>query len=197
MSDAGNGWLDDLLGKPPGNGQTLDQLISELVGWYGADAVRDATARLAKKRRGRTIETDLSEITYTVEQDAIDWLNGLDPFKLRSNYSIAKNAASANPGHSYDATFRRFMGELAKCRVPMVYNIAAGFSLVDYPFGMLFRAEQALASIDSWMARAVAGLANDKRNLLDQYQELLGTPDPELTWPEISAAVDAHSKIGS
>lgn len=175
----------DAMFPPPANGQPLDELIADLVNWYGPDAVRDAVARIAKKTRGRKMETDWDEISFTLEQDAHDWLSGKDPFKIRTNYSIAKAAADANPGHSYPSTLRRLMGELAKRREHLVYLCAWSISQQHFPFDSFFRTINALNESDPSRGGYFKKSVQEKLGALAAYREQFGEPDQQMTFQMI------------
>ena len=98
--------------QPP----TLDQELRSLISRFGSDAVRDGAKRLTKKRKGRKQERDWAELSDTILQDSQDYLDGKNPFKERSNYSIAVEFAKRNPGHNSVATQRRIMRKLSERR---------------------------------------------------------------------------------
>ena len=92
--------------------QALDDQIKSLIARYGVDALREAVARFAKKKRGRKAEKDWPLLKPWCEQDTADWLAGRDPFALRSNYSVAKDFAQQFPGHDLVATNARIKRKL-------------------------------------------------------------------------------------
>lgn len=84
-------------------GLDLDQEISRLISRYGYDAVNEAVVDQGPKpKRGRKVIEDWPEILPIISADALSWLAGQDPFRERSNYSIAKQIADklSAGGHS-------------------------------------------------------------------------------------------------
>jgi hypothetical protein len=169
--------------------RTLDDEIVRLVRLHGADAVRDAVRRKAMKRKGRKAESDWSILKERIEQDAIDWLDGLDPFALRSNYSVAKEFAKNNPGHSIQATHRRIMGKLARKRKWMVFVSAWLLAEKDRPFSDYFRAASALMEISPGIEESVRWQADRHRGQIERYKEEVGEPDPALSIEQIENAL--------
>lgn len=100
-------------------GPTVDDDIRRIIARYGTEAVKQAVKRVTKPKRGRKPEKDWPELREVIESDARDWLAGGDPFSSRSNYSIAKDFADKNPGHSHPATMKRIERKLVQKRVWM------------------------------------------------------------------------------
>src|SRR3546814_11670708 len=88
-------------------GPTVDDDIRRAIARYGADDVKVAVKNATKAKRGRKKEPDWPEPREIMEADAREWLAGNDPFTTRSNYSIAKEIAESNLGHSIVSTNKR------------------------------------------------------------------------------------------
>lgn len=130
-------------------GPTVDDDIRRIIARYGTEAVKQAVKRVTKPKRGRKPEKDWPELREVVESDARDWLAGGDPFSSRSNYSIAKDFADKNPGHSHPATMKRIERKLVQKRVWMTLVTAENFSREGYPYAVHIRALEALTEADS------------------------------------------------
>lgn len=157
-------------------GPTVDDDIRRAITRYGKDAVKEAVKRQTTSKRGRKPEKDWPELRELIEVDARDWLLGGDPFATRSNYSIAKDFADRNPGHSYPATMQRIERKLAKRRAWMTFVTAMNFSREDYPHASHIRALAAVANADShpiW-----AELLESAKSELADYEARNGEPPP-------------------
>lgn len=130
-------------------GPTIDDDIRRIIARYGTEAVKQAVKRVTKPKRGRKPEKDWPELREVIESDARDWLAGGDPFSSRSNYSIAKDFADKNPGHSHPATMKRIERKLVQKRVWMTLVTAENFSREGYPYAVHIRALEALSEADS------------------------------------------------
>lgn len=172
-------------------GPTVDDDIRRAITRYGKDAVKEAVKRQTTSKRGRKPEKDWPELRELIEADARDWLEGGDPFATRSNYSMAKDFADRNPGHSYPATMQRIERKLAKSRAWMTFVTAMNFSREGYPHAAHVRALEALSGANShpvW-----ADLLDRARSELADYEARNGEPPPaHLTMKDIKdAAINA------
>src|SRR5690606_7347624 len=95
-----------------------------LVLIHGAEEVRAAIKRLTAKKRGRKPERDWPLLLPYIVLDATEWLDGFDPLKGRSNYSIAKEISEAQRGHHVTSTHRRLMKKLSEDRWVMMLDVA-------------------------------------------------------------------------
>lgn len=130
-------------------GPTVDDDIRRIIARYGTEAVKQAVKRVTKPKRGRKPEKDWPELREVIESDAREWLAGGDPFSSRSNYSIAKDFADKNPGHSHPATMKRIERKLVQKRVWMTLVTAENFSREGYPYAVHIRALEALSEAGS------------------------------------------------
>lgn len=157
-------------------GPTVDDDIRRAITRYGKDAVKEAVKRQTTSKRGRKPEKDWPELREVIEADARDWLQGGDPFATRSNYSMAKDFADRNPGHSYPATMQRIERKLAKNRVWMTFATARNLSEEGYPYSAHIRALEALSGVSShpvW-----SELVEQARSELADYEARYGEPPP-------------------
>lgn len=160
-------------------GQTLESELALLVARYGADAVREAAKKATKKKRGRPAEKDWPLLKPWIEKDVADWLDGNDPFELRSNYSIAKEFALAHPGHSQFATKDRIERKLGEKRRWMMFATAHSRTETGYPFELHLKAVRGLVAEDThpvWskvLEQALGTIAH--------FRERFGEPDPALS----------------
>lgn len=168
-------------------GPTVDDDIRRIISRYGASAVADALKRQLTPPRGRKPEEDWPELRSVIDADAEDWLSGLDPFSSRSNYSIAKDFADRNPGHSHPGTMKRILRKLAQRRIWMALATAQHISYEKYSHTAHVRALTALCELDSHPAWVKI---RDQANLrIAEYEAKLGTPPlPHMSMKEVEDA---------
>lgn len=172
---------------------SLDSDLRALITRHGKEAVRDAVKRLTKGTKGRKQERDWPiigpEITH---KDAFDWIEGRDPLKLRSNYSIARNFARRFPGHSAQSTHRRIMRKLKKQRVWFYEIIAWEMAGSDLPFSQYFDIVQRLNRDDERWARIFTTDFDLKVGMLARYRDQIGEPEQHMTFAQIESALKDH-----
>jgi hypothetical protein len=173
-------------------GPTVDDDIRRAINRYGAQAVQEATKRLLAPKKGRPKIKDWRELQPIIEADAEVWIAGEDPFLKRSNYSIAKEFADKNPGHSHPATMRRIERKL---KDPIVGRRWLTLATVwrrgeaNLTFSTYLRTLKAMADLEPdfrWpddLARA--------EGLLADYTAKHGEPDPEMTFADVEAGARA------
>jgi hypothetical protein len=157
-------------------GPTVDDDIRRAITRYGKDAVKEAVKRQTTSKRGRKPEKDWPELREQIDADARDWLQGGDPFATRSNYSMAKDFADRNPGHSYPATMQRIERKLAKSRAWVTFATAMNLSRDDYPHAAHIRALEALSQTD--VHPVWADLLENAKSELADYEARNGEPPP-------------------
>lgn len=131
---------------------TLEGDLLAAIARYGRGEVRAMALKLTKPPRGRPKMKDWPELRHVIEADAKDWLAGGDPIADRSNYSIAKEYAEKNPGHSAISTHQRIERRLAEKpydRLWFMLTSAMEMSRDNYPFATHVRALEALAATNS------------------------------------------------
>lgn len=181
---------------PPFLQLTLDDEIRRLIGMHGRAAVKASIRHLTGARRGRPeITADTALFADLIKTDAVDWLAGRDPFKIRTNTFIAREFAKKEPGHSAESTVRRIHRKLSKERKNAVMIAAvllssctppelalAGFAASGFPFSARLSALKALAARGNayWGDMLEADLA-----ILGQYSALHGEPPSEMGWHQI------------
>lgn len=168
-------------------GPTVDHDIRRAITRYGADAVKEAVKRATKPKRGRKPEDDWLQLREIIEADARNWLAGGDPFSTRSNYSIAKEVADKNPGHSHPATMKRIEGKLRKNRKSRTLAIAHQLSWEGYPYSAHVRACEALIKLDThpvWVS-----IVETVKSQLADYEAKFGEPPPsDMSMKEVEDA---------
>ena len=170
---------------------SLDDEIKRLVQLYGKAAVRNAVSRLPKNKAGRKQENDLAHLKDWFEQDAQDWLNGLDPAKARSNYQMAMHVASLAKPHYYAATLRRVQRKLAKRRHFIGLVMAWQSAEATRPYADYFRAGDAIIAHDDKFGDMVQSIADNARGKIERYKARYGDPDPCMTLAAIDEALNA------
>ena len=165
---------------------TVEDDIDRAIRRYGADAVKAAVKELTKPKRGRSKIPDMKRLADAIKRDAREWLEGGDPLAARSNYSIAKEYADANPGHSHPATMMRIQRKLGKKphdRQWFMLVTAMGMSRDSGPYGAHIRALEALVMLDS--GSAWSDMLEHHRRDIDRYRENKGSLSDSLTMREI------------
>ena len=175
-------------------GPTVEDDIRRAIWRYGADAVKEAVRNATKPKRGRKTEPDWPELREIFKAEAADWLAGIDPFAVRSNYAIAKELAERDPGHSAVSTHKRIERKLsAKVggRKWWVLNIAWRQSLDGHPFAAHIRTLEACAAIpDKVDAHRWRQSLERALSVLADYEAREGCPPPaEMSFHEIEKAV--------
>lgn len=168
------------LGKWDLVGPTVDDDIRRAIVRYGAKAVREATQRLSKSKRGRKSINDWPELSPIFKQDARIWLEGGDPFEVKSNYAIAKEYALANVGQSVEATHERIERKLGKephNRRWYILLFAFHLSKADWPYSRHLRALEELAPLDATFRDLLAYALKD----VEIYTDKVGhSPPPDM-----------------
>ena len=181
--------LSALGGGPPKYdlvGPTVDDDFRRLIARYGMAAVKDATARLTKAKRGRKALRDWADLMPWIEDDAKAWLEGRDPFAERSPYAIAKAYADGIGGVYHASIMQRAERKLRQKqygRSWYVFVRAMEMSLDGYPYAAHICALEALSQHD---ARPVwqKALARFRADIAD-YVAKWGAPPDELTVKQI------------
>jgi hypothetical protein len=179
--------------------EPLDRTIRRLIAVFGADAVKAEIAKLTKPRRGAPPKKDGLLLRPFLEPDAKDWLEGRNPFELRTNNANAKAADGANPAsHTQPLTqWRRLMRWQGRWRMQQMLWGALDLAWDQYPYAAHFRVLEALA--EEGARREAKGelpkeahgvwqltLQLDRKSLA-RYRELYGEPPSAMTWREIEA----------
>lgn len=171
---------------------TVNDEVRRLIWRFGADAVKRAIKEETKTKRGPKKKPDWKELREVVEADARDWLEGRDPFKLRTNHAIAKMFAESRPGHSAISTFDRIKRKLRigpYNRRWYILVTAEGMSRDTYPHAAYLRTLEALSKLpdanDVW-----GSMLEMARASIADYERLKGeAPAPTLSIGEIKEAV--------
>ncbi len=168
-------------------GPTADDDIRRAINRHGADAVKAAVKRQTKAKIGRPKVNDWRELHPFIEEDALTWLEGGDPFATRSNYSIAKAIADDNPGHSHSATMKRIQRKLGGRLGRKWFTLVNAWmkSEEKYPYTAHLRTLRMLCSLDpqgmwqQYLEKAEGSIAD--------YTAKHGQPTDNLTMATIEA----------
>jgi hypothetical protein len=114
------------------------------------------------------------------------WLSGGDPKNFRSNYQIAQDPATAQPGHSYEATFRRIQRKLARDRRYYARVHAVWLSEDRYPYTKYLLALKELVEIGVHRDRWNTLLRVAEGHLAD-YRAKIGEPPADITMEALKA----------
>lgn len=168
-------------------GPTAEDDIRRAIDRYGADTVKAAVKRQTKAKIGRPKVNDWLELRPFIEEDAHIWLEGGDPFKARSNYSIAKTIADENPGHNHPATMKRIQRKLGSRLGRKWFTLVTAWmkSEKKYPYIAHLRTLRTLCELDhqgSWQQH----LERAEGSIVD-YTAKHGEPTDNLTMATIEA----------
>lgn len=166
---------------------TLEQEVRQLCALYGKKEVEVALKKAQPSRRGRPPEPDGPALWRVALADARDWLEGRDPFQIRKTYSIAVAEANRVPGHSPDATKRRFERKLGKRRRAWMLLAAEYISRTEYPAIKNAEALEALGRFHK--SESYLSCAADVRSLIDDFQILTFTATGLETLKQIEDAM--------
>lgn len=174
-------------------GPTVDDDIRRAINRYGIEAVRVAIAKHSKKRPGRQpVAEDLPELRCVFEEDARAFLDGGDPLRNRTDYSIAKEFADKHPGQSHPATMRRITRKLKQKRKIFTYIIAMEISEVEYSYIEYIRSVKFLIECSG----KFEGLMNGVKALLGDYLvKFDALPLDQMTYSEIERAVKSEPAL--
>ena len=162
--------------KPPKSemvGSTADADVQRLIRQYGKDAFLEAVKRQSKAKRGRKPEMDWLLLMPYIQVDALDWLEGCDPIRLRSHYSVAQQFAKERPGYNQTATVTRVMKKLSGKRRWMSLVTAWQRSDVGFPYKVYLRVLELMAEIEELFAP----LPGHALYNVAQYRTKFGKPD--------------------
>ncbi|MES2119742.1 MAG: hypothetical protein V4513_04100 [Pseudomonadota bacterium] len=172
-------------------GPTVNDDIRRAVQRYGAEAVKAAVKEATKAKIGRPREPDWPELKDIIHEDAVEWLNGGDPFAGRSNYSIAKAFAERRPGQSVVSTHKRIERKLSRGpydRRWFVFVTAHDISRGGFPYAAHVRAIEAVASLpgmDPWQS-----MLDRARSTIADYEAREGKPpEASMSFAQIEEAV--------
>ena len=161
---------------------TVESAVSQLISRYGKEAVKTAVLAATKPRRGRRAEKDWPLLAPFIEQDAVDWLAGHDPIKLRSNYAVAKKFAERHPGHDQVSTYKRVLPKLAADRRIKFLMLAASWSVSKGSHTLHLKALDALAHDDNIWTEIRGYVRQD----LERYTQKHGAQPPaEMSMSEV------------
>lgn len=162
------------------SGPNLDDDIRRLIRRYGKEQVREAVKRQSAMPRGPRLKGDWLQLRDVLRADANLWLEGGDPFKARSNYSIAKNYAEAVPDHQKPSTIRRILRKLRERRCYYTLADAEWLSQSRFPYTENLRAVRALQEIGLHRHLWDRLLCLLESSVAD-YRSKFGDPPAEMT----------------
>lgn len=172
-------------------GPTVEDDIRRAILTYGKEAVKTAVKKLTASKRGRPPEADWITLRPMVEEDAVLWLDGEDPFIRRTNYAMAKAIADQGAIHNHPATMERIERKLAKKpydRRHHTITVAVSIARQSRPFSQYLNALKALMQIDK---SAVWPMLHETalKNISDYEQKVGSAPDPLFTIEELETAI--------
>lgn len=166
-------------------GPTIDDDIRRLVSRYGSLEFKQAVKRMTPVKRGRKSLPDWAELAPLLDDDAVEWLEGGDPF-ARTSHFIAKIFSEKHPGHDVAATRQRIAKKLRRKtygRRWYVYGRAMEMSGAKFPFKRHLRALEAL--IEEEPDSGYQSALRRKQSAVADYSAKWGEPADDLTMLEI------------
>jgi hypothetical protein len=172
-------------------GPTVEDDLRRVISRYGVEAVRKAAAKLAKAQRGRPKVDDLDELKAATHADAHDWLEGRNPYDLRSDYSIAKEIADKKPGQSHPATMKRILRKLKNGKSGgrrfRMLAIAEHLGSEGYSYRIYQKTVEELSGMG--VHKVWDELADRVRSDIADYERKRGeSPGPEMSMKEVREA---------
>lgn len=113
------------------NSNSLEIQLAELVALHGREPVIKKLRSMTAKKVGRPRVLDWEVLWDVLEEDAADIIRGRDPLLRRTNTSIAKQLARANPMQSPDSTSVSPADRFVSPRVGQEPTTLEAFSNVD------------------------------------------------------------------
>lgn len=170
-------------------GPEVDDDVRRLIGRYGPEAVKAAVGRQTRRKPGMKLKGDWLVLDRFLKSDAKRWLEGGDPFKEQTDFSIAKWFAENHRDRNVEleSTLRRIKRKLSKDR--RYYTLVEAFWLSrdDCSHQMHLKALNELCSASrsnkSWRAAFVAA-----EGILSDYRAKFGDPPANMTMRELEAA---------
>jgi hypothetical protein len=172
-------------------GPTVDDDIGRAIRRYGTEAVKLAVKKHTTAKKGRKPERDWPELREIIEADALNWLNGNDPFQTRTNYAIAQDFSRNHPGHSAVSTHQRIERKLKKKPYDRLWHMlisAENLSREGFPYGLHMRALEALAELSPengghqvWQSK----LKRAKNDIADYHKKQGDCPAAHLSMKEV------------
>jgi len=146
--------------------------------------VRLAVKSQTAVKRGRVPVSDWPQLLDILREDARSWLDGRNPFKARSNRSIALSIAANVPTHNHAAIYGRMMRKLRERRYYYTLVDAEHFSYSGYPYADNLRAIAALRGYammgDQWNFLLVL-----RESSLADYRRKFGEPPEAMTMQDL------------
>jgi hypothetical protein len=171
----------------------VNDAIRRAINQYGAEAVKEAVKQQTTAKRGRPAENDGSLFLSLMELDAREWLDGADPKKNRSNYSIATAFSDKQSGHSRYSTSRRLQAKLKRHRVLRYLFEAVDISREGYSYKKHLRALEALADV----FRVPSNHGELARTIIAEFESRFGQCPPDnMSLVEIQKAVLVAQNAG-
>jgi len=169
-------------------GPTVFDDIDRAIQRYGLEAVKHAVKTRAKRKIGRTQDNDWPIIYPNLSEDAKIWLEGRDPTKVKSNYSIAKLISEAHPGQSVVATHKKIARKLKKWRKILYLGEAVSLSL-DFPYPLHIKALRELTE-HGLASEIYKKMADEAEKALADYTSMREPPPQDWTIVQVRAAAN-------
>lgn len=175
-----------LFGFPPAV-PSIDGEIKRLVARHGADAVRDAVKRHAKKKTGPKKRTNWEYISPFLKGDAIALVEGRDPFKSPANNKIAREYSKQFPGQDQVSTHRRVMQDLKDYRHFIAWIRAEDICRNHCPNGEYLDLLGRMPKDHESLGPFLSSWALKAKKVLDNYRRKIGEVPHALSILEVEA----------
>lgn len=176
-------------------GPTVTRELRKAIKEHGVLSVQMVVKEIGKIRRGRKPAPDWDLLAPFLERDIEEWLQGGNPFKDHSNYSISQAFAAKHVGHSPSGTAKRILGKLKNkdSRKVRVLLHAWHRSLRAYPYNVHLKSLEELSLIQPdgpWEL-----LLDEYRLFLAEYAAQHGSPPESRTMQEIIDTAAASQRL--
>ncbi|WP_408589694.1 hypothetical protein [Novosphingobium sp.] len=161
----------------------LTRELERLGARYGQAVVREEAKRLLKGTRGNKPKSDLVRLRAVFEADALDVLEGRDPTKIRTNYSVAREFAARFPDKAValESTVKRVERKLRKNRLKFAARGAFWIAEEKYPFSTCIKIYDEYVKHKPISEKYLKIVLEQ----INEYRDLLGEPPEEMTIGEI------------
>lgn len=167
----------------PTDSEALEREVSALIERHGRKAVLAEVTAQTNRKRGPKSKPDLLAMHSVIKDDAWDLMQGRDPFRLRTNYKLAREFAKSIPGHSIKATIERLEKKLRAQRRKAAYWEAYMLTFAtEVPHEVELRI---YAELDKFGGRESTKLSHLSEKIIALYRERVGDPPSEWSIKKI------------
>ena len=164
--------------------EELTRELERLLARFGKAVVGKEAKRLTKGTGGRKYKDDAGLLWELVKSDVQAVIDGIDIFEKRTKYSIAKEFAEKNPGHSNAATHQRIENKLNNRKNAVI--LAAIIEVIEsYPHVKFVDISDKYGHL-----KFFKNLFDLHLGVIEEYRKLIGAPPEEMSMAHIGREVN-------